>query len=210
MSIWNLDRVGTAPITLRASSTRVRRLAFNHDGQKLITGDDSGVIRTWDFRQAPEIPLPPETGGQVGAFDLSADGRLLAAGDDSREVLVWDLGHIDRSPIATLKVAEDITHLAFDTVGQRLAAASRSDVWVWDLGRVTVPPRRFQGPPEWIKSSFSPDGRRLAAGVQGGVILSLGYSWPSESDESRSRRCRHAHTDRLQPRRSLACQRGLR
>ena len=131
------------------------------------------MIRTWDFRQAPEIPSPLlRTGGQVGAFDLSADGRLLAAGDDSREVLVWDLEHIDRSPIATLKVAEDITHLAFDTVGQRLAAASRSDVWVWDLGRVTVPPRRFQGPPESIVSlSFSPDGRRLAAGVQGGVIL---------------------------------------
>jgi WD40 repeat protein len=66
-------------------------LAFSRDGQKLMAGFYSGLIKVWDLKgHRPEVPLKGHT-AQVRGLALLPDGRTLVSDSSDGSICFWDL-----------------------------------------------------------------------------------------------------------------------
>ncbi|WP_030194814.1 hypothetical protein [Streptomyces sp. NRRL S-87] len=131
-------------------------------------------IRLLDLRtgSASSLVLP----GVPAVTDLAWGGgsRVVAVALPGA-VQVWDVG--GRRPLLTVPAAEDFTGAAVSADGRRTALCGRHGVEVWDVpGRRRVAAGRSAAgvPARSCRSDvlrLSPDGARLAVGLDTGVLL---------------------------------------
>lgn len=151
-------------------------LAFHPDGTLLAIPSGDNSIRVWDASSGREVLILRGHTARVLAVAFSPDGRRLASTSEDKTVRVWDTttgqellhlgGHRER-----------VIGVDFSPDGQRLASVSgatdkRGEVKVWDAasGKLLF---RFPGqaiPNPVVNLAFSPNGRRLAAGSEGGTV----------------------------------------
>jgi WD40 repeat protein len=107
----------------------VRSVAFNHDGTRLASTDETGLVIVWD--PATRLPLQRFTNA-TGARPLawSANGTRLAVGLHDGGVYVWD---VNTGELAQrFRGEDDVFSLAFTQDGSVLFSASgkpRVEVW---------------------------------------------------------------------------------
>jgi WD40 repeat protein len=147
--------------------------ALSPDGNTLVVGIPSGVLRLWNVTDAehPLLLQPTLTGPTqlIEQVAFSPDGLLIAAGSDDGTVTIWGRDTADGSPIATLRGPETLVlGIAFSPNGRLLAAASADKrVWLWDISSPQRPVLldKLVGFDNYAYSvAFSPDGHLLAAG----------------------------------------------
>ena len=177
----------TAPFgsPLPAQEGYIYSLAFSPDGEKLASGDSSGLIVVWDAQtQTPALHLVGHT-AQVYDLSFSPDGKRLASGSADGTLILWDtatgalLQQFGRTEFWYLSVA------FHPKDGSILASGSDDNrIRLWDLTTLTVQ-RELAGHLNDVWSlAWSPDGRQLASGsgdttariwdpVQGGEVRSL-------------------------------------
>jgi WD40 repeat protein len=149
----------------------VNSVAFTPDGKTLLSGG-SIELGMWDVPSLKERGhLGKIAGGMCLA--LTRDGRLLACGSYFRTVKLWDVE--GRREVATLEGhRHDIFRVAFTPDGELLATASDDGtVKLWDVKsrkELLTLTATGEGREAWCVV-FSPDGKKLAAGMRETVKL---------------------------------------
>ena len=177
--------------TIRGYTAGVTCLAFHPDGRALAAASEDGVIKIWDPTRGPEsVRVTAAADIQHAGLAFSPDGRWIAAASQThsaatrdlpaaspeRAVRFWDAATGKPGPV--LKgLDEDVTDIAFDPDGTRLATASgRGTITVWDVpsGRVLRTLRRPVGraarPSDRSYVAFGPGPERLAVVDPGGSV----------------------------------------
>jgi WD40 repeat protein len=161
---------GTLLRTLTGHTSGACRPAFSPDGKRLASGSGNFILRVWDVASGrEELTL---TGHQlwVWCVAFSPDGKRLVSADARGTVKVWDPQGELLSTFAGH--TGGVHHLAFSPDGKRLATASHDGTCkIWDPDDWKEV-RTLPGNGTLFSSvAWSPDGRLLAGGGDGQVIV---------------------------------------
>jgi WD40 repeat protein/tRNA A-37 threonylcarbamoyl transferase component Bud32 len=148
-------------------------VACSPDGAWIAAGGLAGVIHLWDARTGAELPGLKGHTSYVASLAFGPDGRYLVSGSADDTVKVWDL--MQRAEVASFVAdAVVVDAVACSTDGRFFAHPTAvHGVIVRELvtGKVSHELRagNLQGA---IKSlAFSPDGSRVSASTQSGVLI---------------------------------------
>jgi WD40 repeat protein len=166
-------------------------VAYDHGGSLFATGDDAGFIGIWQRASGAQVGCFYDAG--VSTLDFSPSGKELVSGDTgvgnpgkNGEVDVWPLdalptvdGECDPSPIASHTADQGVNDVEFDPKGNHVAFGDHSDkVKVWDIAADKVAPFSLASTVSAL--SFSPGGKRLAAGEANGQVAVLQLGAPDQ------------------------------
>jgi WD40 repeat protein len=169
------------PVRSWPAMARVRAMAAGPGGLLVVAGDD-GRIRAFDTQTGARCDYLPAyvpglsgRGTRVRALALDHGGAWLA-GSVNDSVLVWDVAD-PREPVlmASLYGAAEVTALAFDDTGWRLAAGDAGGrIGVWDLARDDDPVLCAAGEPGGAPGGTGPAAARRPAAA-------LALAWDEEA-----------------------------
>jgi WD40 repeat protein len=172
VTLW--DAATGQELRILTGDSPVWRVAFSPDGQQLAAAHQSGVVILWDPATGQQLRTIRGHTSRVRGVAFSPDGRRLASGSLDRSVKTWDPDGVPESRI--FKIQTGIVNSAvFSPDGKRLASLglttfdeatkhwSGGEAKVWDPG-TGQQLFSFKGPRYDLV--FSPDGQRLASGVE--------------------------------------------
>ena len=169
-------QTGAELMSLAGHEAEVQAVTFSPDGNRLISGDLGGTINEWSLETGKTLLSWQHEGG-VLALALSPDGRRLATSGTAidRTIQVWDAD--TGAGIAALRGHDaEIWSVAFSPDGKRIVSGSKDrTVRIWDAasGTELLSIRQPRREDEWTipVARFSPDGKTIAVGGFGGVML---------------------------------------
>ncbi|KAF9272027.1 WD repeat-containing protein 25, partial [Linnemannia elongata] len=179
-------------IHLITATQKVNSVAFSPDSQRIVSGDQKGMVQLWDCTSGEELlimkghtdsirslaysPWDSETGkpgvvlspslGEIYSLAISPDGRWVASGHFNGNVRLWDMTSSRPGPVLQGHT-ERVTGITFSPNGQLIVTSSWDrGVQLWDVstGDLTS---RFDGHSmiaSDIDVAFSPDGLTIASG----------------------------------------------
>ncbi|MDB5351609.1 MAG: repeat-containing protein [Planctomycetota bacterium] len=184
ITAWSMPEKGgvsTVPITTRPDSPLATAVAFPPHGNTLVSGDQDGGMRAWEWSSgALQSRIKPHR-GKIDAMAISRDGRFLIQIDHDRKARIWDLfeGRGLRS------IPGEWESASFLPDGKSLAMTRRDGTLVLvDSASLTEKATTFDRPNgangRPLQRDFKPlavslDGRWIAAGSTQGPIACL---WP--------------------------------
>lgn len=199
--IWDIDS-GKELARLQGHSGRVNSVSFSPDGTYVLSASQDGTIRLWDSNSGQEIRSLNLNGLHIFDVAFSPDGRQIASASDDKAIRLWDVR--SGSLIKELKGhSAGVIGVVFSPNGDRIASTaydSALKLWETQSGRELVSiTTSSQGEANVAGSSvhnfasvaFSPGGRRIAAGMDNGIIKFLDA--PTEHEVTMLR----GHTDTL-------------
>lgn len=164
--LWDEGFGGSPTRTLEGHSAPVEALAYQPDGDLLVTASADMTMRF--LRPAGELlDVVREHTDAVDTVAFSADGRLLASAGGDRRVLVMEVA--TRRLVAVLEGhTNEITSAAFAN-GTLATGGWDKTLRLWNsaewVERAVFP---FEG---WIRDlTTSPDGRTIAAACKDGTV----------------------------------------
>lgn len=87
--LYDLNTLATSMPQLFETNTMISAVAFNNDGQVLITGDFNGVVAFWNLDTGALIYQVQTLNTPVRALNINPDGTLLAVIGDPPTVALW-------------------------------------------------------------------------------------------------------------------------
>jgi WD40 repeat protein len=141
-------------------------LTFNPDGTRLLSVDQSGNLKIWDFATGHEVAATTLAGGlYVRKIRFSRDGKRVAVAGTIRPLQTGDLRILDAATareVWSLKGhALRVDDADFSPDGLRLASCGFDQtVRIWDLttGQEIL---KWNEPAFCLSIGFVSDGRRL-------------------------------------------------
>jgi hypothetical protein len=167
--LWDVATGDT--IAVFSDQQEMSSLAFSPNGKTLATGDFYDV-RLRDARTG--VTTVKLNAPQTESLVFSFDGKTLATGGEGG-VRLWDVA-TGRAMTNLTRQARDMHSVSLSPDGKTLAGSDRVYIdgkvvgcWLWDVatGRATVTLIKEQT----YSVVFSPDGKSLATGGEGGVRL---------------------------------------
>jgi WD40 repeat protein/serine/threonine protein kinase len=185
--VWDAE-TGQELYSLKGHAMEVTSVAFSPDGSRLASASRDGTVKVWNATTSQKARAVPEG-------ILSLDGKHLA-GPAGNEVKVWDTQTGRETQTLTGHTGR-VQSVAFSPDGRRLvSAAADRTVKVWDAqtGQEQFTFKGHAGPvdgrdsvPGGMRlisvSAFSPDGRRVASGMNfriGPRANGPGIEWTAE------------------------------
>jgi len=154
-----LDARTRRPV-LTIHGARIRGLAFDPTGARLVTGATTGDVAIWSIPSGTRIRHLRDGGEPVDAVAFSPDGQLVVAASRDGAVRVW------RARSGELQSQLNPRHskilaVEFDRTSSRvLAAGAAGAVVVADAGQ-GVPDAVLEGAPNVLVAHFDPSSRRI-------------------------------------------------
>jgi WD40 repeat protein len=179
----SLDAPAAAVFRLGRHETDVRDVEFDPAGQKLVSVDQSGVLRLWSVRDRTLLrELRSSTSHRYSRLVFDDGGRFVSWASGEGSTHVWDLrAPADARPLELRRTdAGDVGDEAFDPQGRWLASAAGGGLALWPIqsaySRVLV--GHVEGPVSDL--AFSPDSTRLASCTRDGALV-----WPLDAGQKR-------------------------
>jgi WD40 repeat protein len=119
---------GAGPTVLNSGNRVLTSHRFIPGGERLATGDNTGIIDIWNTSTGKSEGSAEGHGSAVIsiAFDPT-DSQMLTA-DNSGEIRLWTMANLARPPVVFTDGGKDVLKLAFSDGGDAFLSASGSDV----------------------------------------------------------------------------------
>jgi eukaryotic-like serine/threonine-protein kinase len=171
--IWDLA-TGTRHRTIEGQSRQIHGVAFNPNGDRIVSGGGDQTVHFWDFATGASLHEFQGHASSVNGVAFSPDGRRIASaggnpwGGSENSIKIWD-ATATPEPVTIESAAYCV---AFSPDGKLLAAydlgASRSSIYDACTGERLRSLQEATGDATGL--AFSPDGQRLATGNYSGKI----------------------------------------
>jgi WD40 repeat protein len=173
LGLWDVSVRPPRRYATPRPGTVVRSLAFcRQGGETRLAWNTKDEVSLWPLR-GTEKPRVLRKGPRVARIALTLDCSRLAVGSEwEGAVELWNFPDssftLARQPLA--EKVPGLRALAFDSAGQRLAAAAKgSDVSLWDLATLRHSSLNAKIPVRTL--AFRPDGKILAGAGEKGIAL---------------------------------------
>jgi WD40 repeat protein/serine/threonine protein kinase len=180
VQVWDAQ-TGQELFVLKGHAGTVESVAFSPDGQRLASASQDRTVKVWDARSGQELFTLKGHTSALWGLAFSPDGKHLATSGGGT-VRVWDV-----QPLAIGEGIHGVADISVSPDGKQVATAVYSadqpgtiDVKVWDTqtGRELLAIKGLAGRTLSVRVVFSPDGKRLAAGLN-----SLAKVWDAQTGQ---------------------------
>lgn len=120
--LWSL-RDGSPVDSVTGRATVTCDLAFSPDGGSLALAGEDGTIDFWEPKKSPQTSPLRGHEGQVADLAFSPDGHFLASASTDGTVRLWELGTRASPSVVLYDGNSEITAVAWNREGSRIAAA---------------------------------------------------------------------------------------
>ena len=125
--LWNSEATGRQ-YTLDAGDRVITSLKFITGREKLVTGDETGIIDIWDTGSGT---IGASIEGHTAAINAIAynkiDNQMITA-DNTGGIRMWTLSDLAIPPVVISDGNEEITYLAYNQDGNAFLAATPAEV----------------------------------------------------------------------------------
>ena len=163
--LWDIP-TGEVRIALEGQKSLVTALTFLADGRALVSGAVDGSIQRWDAVSSALAELPGP-GNETRMVLFSPDGRQLVAAGVGSRVFVYDM----QSGTLKYRLSQNSNAYSGDisSDGKLLAVGGR-EILLGNLETGEAIGSFGKGEPAIRAVGFTPDGKTLVSGNDGGVI----------------------------------------
>ncbi len=156
----------------------VRTLLFVGDGKYLVSGGKEDVLKVWEFPSGKLIRTNSDMPTKSMALGGVEKELIATATDDGSGILLYNVrsGEI----LDNLREAryDYINCVAFDPTGTCMASGRMDNkITLWNIVRRNRIRQLGQHTEEVTALAFSPDGRFLASGARGEILLWSVQTW---------------------------------
>ncbi|MBM4319756.1 MAG: hypothetical protein FJ125_07310, partial [Deltaproteobacteria bacterium] len=165
-SVYLLDAATLDVRQVLGCSDQVRSAALSPDGRWLGAGLVSGNVWLWDLARPGQPRVLEARHGHYGRMAFTPDSNQLAFSNTDGTVRLWDLARPEQVSLLQAPGMPELTGLALDATGRRLAAAGFDGaVWLWEAPWGEAPPQRLDGHRDRVLAvAFDRRGELLASG----------------------------------------------
>ncbi len=151
------------------SIPRVRRLAFDPTGARLVTGSVDGDASVWEIPSGARIRRLREPGEPVDAVAVSPDGQLVVTASRDGAVQVWHAGSGELQSQFNPRHSR-IFAVEFDRTSKLILAASSDGTVVVADAAMGMPVTVLEGPQNEVRvAHFEPNSRRVVGASRDGT-----------------------------------------
>ncbi|OCH89251.1 hypothetical protein OBBRIDRAFT_31370 [Obba rivulosa] len=144
---------------IRGHNTIVTRVAFSHDGKRIVSSSLDKTIRMWDAETGQTVagPFNGHT-DEVTSVAFSPDGKRVVSGSSDETIRVWDV-EIGRTTVAGPfnGHTDCVNFVAFSPDGKRVVSGSDDKtIRIWDVETAQTMAGLFNGQENQIPHAQGP------------------------------------------------------
>jgi WD40 repeat protein len=144
--------------------------SFSRDGKRIATAGQDKTARVWDAASGKELHKLEGHGSQVRGAAFSPDGKRLVTVSFDTTARLWDVE--TGKQLGQVKHTSGFEGVAFAPDGKSVATVSGwgNSAHLWDVTGDAFRPRWHAKAGQPFAVTFSPDGKKLAAGGWDNVV----------------------------------------
>ena len=153
-------------LVISTHDTHIWKLAYLPDGRRVVAGSDKGTVTVWNLESGEQEGTSMKHKRKISGFAVALDGTNIVGGDNDGNITVWNA--------KSHKIVKQWTHpdgrpeIAISPDGRLIAVGDETVVFYTMEGSQVN--HSIEVGVSLFSMSFSPDGKKLACGIQDGRI----------------------------------------
>jgi WD40 repeat protein len=155
-------------LSIQAHPDYIYALRYTPDGTKIASGSRDNTIKLWNSTSGDPAGTLIGHADAVTSLAFSANGNLLASGSGDHTAKLWSMpGGI---LVGTLNQPADVRAVSFNSVTNRIAVASATDLEEWDVSSQTFVRSLTRATNRISGTAFTPDSTKIVSSSHDGKV----------------------------------------